>query len=258
MKRIESKQNESVVEITSKSYWEDYYREASEDRITIEKICGAYDFFWNLLIENCATKPESVLEIGAFPGRYLAYFSARNDLHPSGIDFNPDREKFSRSMHAMGIEKFEYTCANFLTHQTEKEYDIVFSNGFIEHFKNYDEVLDKHVAYLKSGGSLMIMIPNKRYFRELYGYLLDYENLKAHNLHCMRLKVFKDFAKRNGLAIKYLSYHGGFGFKVHHRLAWFQRPLYALVRILSIKLNRLICKYPSKWYSGTIIAVFSK
>jgi 2-polyprenyl-3-methyl-5-hydroxy-6-metoxy-1,4-benzoquinol methylase len=257
MNKPESTKGQAV-EITSKSYWEGYYKAASEDQATIEKICSFYDYFWDLLVKSCSSKPSTVLEIGAFPGRYLAYFSSRYNLHPTGIDFNPDQEKIARSMSAMGINQYEYEICNFLTHKPEKQYDVVFSNGFIEHFKNYDEVLDKHVAYLKPGGSLMIMIPNKRYFRQVYGYLVDYENLKAHNLECMHLDVFREFARRNSLSVKYLSYFGGFGFKVHQPLSWIQRPIYAVVRRLSIRFNKVISDHPSKWLSGTIIAVFSK
>jgi 2-polyprenyl-3-methyl-5-hydroxy-6-metoxy-1,4-benzoquinol methylase len=246
------------MELTSKKYWEDYYQEASESRETIIKICGAYDYFWEMLTSNVKHQPQSIIEIGAFPGRYLAYLSSRYNLEATGLDFNPDREKFSRSMQAMGVEKYDYICSDFLAHQPQQQYDIVFSNGFIEHFTNYGEILDKHASYLKAGGAMMVMIPNKRYLRKIYGYFLDRKNLKAHNLECMRLDVFKEFAKRNNLRINFLSYYGGFGFKVHQPLSFLQRLVYAPIRLLSIKLHDEMSKNPSKWYSGTIIGIFSK
>lgn len=246
------------MELTSKKYWQDYYQEASEDKEMITRICGAYDNFWELLVKSCAEPPKSIVEIGAFPGRYLAYLSSRYNLQATGLDFNPDEEKFARAMQAMGVNDYNYICTDFLQHTPMPEYDLVFSNGFIEHFTNYTEVLDKHAAYLKKGGAMMVMIPNKRYFRKWYGYVLDYKNLKAHNLDCMRLDLFEDFAKRNNLNIQYLSYHGGFAFKVHQRLAFWQRLIYAPVRFLSLKLRGVLSRNPSKWYSGTIVAVFSK
>lgn len=246
------------MELTSKKYWQDYYHQTAEDKQTIIKICGAYDFFWDMLLKSCGRQPQSILEIGAFPGRYLAYLASRYKISATGIDFNPDKEKFSRAMHAMGVENYRYICANFLDHTSVPEYDLVFSNGFIEHFTNYVEVLDKHAAYLKPGGAMMVMIPNKRYLRKIYGYLMDYKNLKAHNLECMRLDIFETFAKRNNLTIKYLSYYGGFGFRVHQPLTFLQRLLYHPIRFLSIKLQGVLSRNPSKWYSGTIVAVFSK
>lgn len=246
------------MELTSKQYWQDYYQEAAEDRDTIIKICSAYDYFWELMIRSCKHKPQTLLEIGAFPGRYLAYLSSKYQLAPTGLDFNPDKEKFARSMLAMGVTGFEYICTDFLNHTTEKQYDLVYSNGFIEHFSDYENVLDKHAGYLKKGGAMVVMIPNKRYLRRIYGYLLDYTNLKAHNLECMHLELFEKFAQRNNLEVKFLSYHGGFAYKVHQPLSFWQKLIYKPVRYLSLKLNKMLAKYPSKWYSGTIIAVFSK
>lgn len=246
------------MELTSKKYWQDYYQASSEDKQLIIKICGAFNYHWDIMIKSCNQPPQTVLEIGAFPGRYLGYVASRYNLKATGLDFNPDEEKVKRSMIAMGIPDFDYICSDFLLHTQQQKFDVVFSNGFIEHFSNYDEVLDKHVAYLNDGGSLLVMIPNKRYLRKVYGYLLDYENLKAHNLKCMNLDMFRSFAKRNKLTTRYLSYYGGFAFKVHQPLALWQRVLYKPIRFVSKKLEGVLSKNPSKWYSGTIIAVFTK
>lgn len=245
-------------ELTSKKYWQDYYQSAVEDRQLITKICGAFDYYWDIMIKSCRHAPNTVLEIGAFPGRYLGYIASRYNLEPTGLDYNPDEEKVKRTMTAMGVHSFKYICSDFLHHTPLQKFDVVFSNGFIEHFSNYDEVLNKHVAYLNDGGSLLVMIPNKRYLRKVYGYLLDYNNLRAHNLNCMSLGMFRSFATRNGLTIRYLSYHGGFAFKVHQSLSFLQRLVYHPIRFLSIKFNGVLRRNPSKWYSGTIVAIFSK
>lgn len=246
------------MELTSKNYWQSYYESSSEDRETIIKICSRYDKFWDILISKCAHPPKTILEIGAFPGRYLSYLSSRYALQAVGIDFNPDKEKFSRTMHAMGIEKFDYTCTDFLKHTPQERFDLVISNGFIEHFTNYDEVLDKHCIYLKKGGTMMIMIPNKRFIRSVYGDIVDRENQKAHHLDCMRKEVFENFALRNRLKVELLTYYGGFPYRIHGNLNIPQKALYRTVRFLSLKLNSTIQKHPGKWWSSTLIGIFSK
>lgn len=243
------------MELTSQKYWENYYEESPESRETIIKVCGRYNNFWDKLVVSCRHKPESIIEIGAFPGRYLAYLSSRYKLEATGLDFNPDKEKFKRSMNALGIEKYEYICEDFLKHKPEAKFDLVFSNGFIEHFTNFEEVLDKHVSYLKEGGAMMIMIPNKRFIRSLYGNLVDRENQRAHNLKSMKLSVFKDFAARNNLTTEYLSYEGGFPYKTHGSLNFFQRIIYRIVRFIAIKVNPHIKKHPSYWWSSAIICI---
>lgn len=244
------------MELTSKQYWEDYYRASSEDRDTIIKICGKYDEFWDLLIKSCASPPKSILEIGAFPGRYLAYVASKYQLEPTGLDFNPDESKFKRNMEVMGVKSYQYICADFLSYEPSQRYDVVISNGFIEHFSNYNDVLDKHVKFLNNGGAMLIMIPNKRYLRAVYGNLLDRQNQLAHNLSCMKLSVFKQFALRNNLSIQFLNFQGGFPYKVHTSLKFWQKLIYHPVRFFSIKLSKLLSRNVSKFWSGTIVGVF--
>lgn len=247
-----------MTELTTQEYWENYYKSASEDRAIISKICGKYDSYWKLLIDSCTGEPRSILEVGAFPGRYLAYLASTYKLAPTGIDFNPDEEKFSRSMRTMGVTSFRYICSDFKKHEPDGLHDLVFSNGFIEHFTDYDAVLDRHVRYLRPGGSLLIMIPNKRYLRRVYGNLVDRENQLVHNLECMKLEVFRAFADRNGLKVVSLGYFGGFPFKVHARLSFWKKLIYHPVRWMSGLLSGYLSSNPSKWWSGTIIAVFHR
>lgn len=246
------------MELTSKDYWIEYYKESSEDREALLKICGKYDSFWDLLYNSCAIKPKNILEIGAFPGRYLAYVASRYQLEPTGIDFNPDIEKVGRNMKIMGIERFEYICADFLSQIPDRKFDLVISNGFVEHFDNFNYVLDLHAKYLNDGGSMLIMIPNKRFLRFVYGNMLDRKNQLAHNLACMRLSVFREFATRQKLDIRWLGYQGGFAYRVHGKLNYFQRIIYHPVRYLSIKMNPFLARYSNKWWGGTIISILTK
>jgi cyclopropane fatty-acyl-phospholipid synthase-like methyltransferase len=244
--------------LTNKKYWTDYYKESALDKDLIIKICGKYDFFWDKLIDSTAERAETVLEVGAYPGRYLAYLASKFKLTPTGMDFNPDANTVYGAFQTMGVENGSYIEVDFLKIQPEAKYDLIISIGFIEHFDNYEEVLDKHAHFLKPGGAILLMIPNKRYFRKWYGYLLDYANLKAHNLSSMTLETFNDFADRKALKMEHLSYQGGFAYKVHQPLSFIQKLVYHPVRYISLKMNKILSNYPSKLWSGTIIAILSK
>ncbi len=245
-------------EFTNQEYWEKYYKNSSVDRDEIIRICGHFDPFYKLLVDSCSKIPETIIEIGAYPGRYLAYLSARNDLKATALDFNSDEKKIKDAFGVMEGHLTEVIQADFLKYSTKKNYDLVFSNGFIEHFENFEEILDRHNDYLKPGGAMMIMIPNKRYLRKYYGLLLDRENLKAHNLKSMKLSVFKKFAIRNKLNIKYLSYYGGFAYRVHQPLNFAQKVIYKITRSVFKQINPFLTKHPHPLYSGTIIAIFQK
>lgn len=148
--------------------------------------------------------------------------------------------------------------ADFLKYEPLRQYDLVLSNGFIEHFVNYDEVLNCHLKYLKPGGAMLIMVPNKRHLRKYYGLLVDRANLRAHNLKCMRLSVFRNFAQRNILKIKHLSFYGGFAYLVPQKLSFTQKMIYKIIRAVSMKINPILEAHPHALYGGSIVGIFHK
>lgn len=244
--------------LTSKAYWENYYKISHAKKDHIIQVCSYYNNFWDVLFDE-NSKDKSFIEIGGFPGRYLAYVSSEYGVKPICLDYNTDSSQIEASFKVMNINNYEIIQEDFLRYKPKKLYDFVFSNGFIEHFEDYKEIMDLHLAYLKPGGKLIMMIPNKRYFRKIYGYLCDYKNLKAHNLQCMNLSVFKKFAQRNHLKIRLLQYYGGFPFSVHQELNLLQKVVYKLVRGFSKKIiNPILMKHPSKYLSASIIAIFEK
>lgn len=245
--------------LTDQKYWETYYDKASTKKENIESVCGYYNSVWDLWMKSAAKKPETVIEIGAYPGRYIAYFAAKYGLKVTGLDYNSDQNKIKESMDIMGVKEYDYIQADFFNHQTTKKYDLVFSNGFIEHFDDFKTTMDLHLNYLSDGGSLLLMIPNKNYMRKYYGKFLDKKNLDVHNLNSMHLHVFEDFAKRNNLVINHLSYKGGFAYSVHEPLTKsYKKVAFKVASKIFKALNPMLEKHPSKYYSANIIAVFTK
>lgn len=244
--------------LTDQAYWEKYYHKSRVDKRVIESICGRLDPLYDQWIESCKNKPKTIIEIGAYPGRYIAYLSSKYNLEATALDFNSDTHRIKEAFEVMEVSNYDIIQADFLQHIPNRRYDLVYSNGFLEHFEDYDLIFDKHCEYLAPGGSMLMLIPNKRYLRKWYGWLMDRENLKAHNLKCMDLAVFRQFALRNQLQLNYLSYEGGFAYKVHQKLNIPQRIVYKIVRFIFSRLNAFLKKYPSKYYSGTIIAIFHK
>jgi cyclopropane fatty-acyl-phospholipid synthase-like methyltransferase len=245
--------------LTDQAYWEHYYSKVITQKSQIESVISVYDKYWELLISNNDfTTPKTIIEIGGYPGRFLAYLSNKYNLIPTCLDFNSDSVKIQESMNSFGIKDYKIIQADILEYEPQEKYDIVISNGFIEHFSKYDEILDKHSLFLKDGGTMLVMIPNKRWLRKWYGYLVDYKNLKAHNLKCMNKKVFVNYSKRTNLKIICLEYFGGFAFSVHQELNFFQKLIYSATRLLFKRANPIVSKFPSKYYSSSLIAIYKK
>lgn len=245
--------------LTDQDYWEKYYSKSATNKKNIIDVVSIYDKYWNVLItENDNKNKKTLIELGGYPGRYLAYLSDKYNLTSTCLDFNSDTIKVEESMPAFGVVDYKIIQADILNYKPLEKYDLVISNGFIEHFDNYEKVLNNHCAYLKKGGTMLVMIPNKRGSRRLYGYLVDYKNLKAHNLKCMEKKTFENFANENNLLVLKNEYFGGFPFAVHQKLNFAQKLLFMSTRLFFKKINPYLIKRPSKFYSSTIVAILKK
>lgn len=244
--------------LTSKNYWETYYKANHSSKEHIVNVCSYYDKFWAAFFgENASNK--KCIEIGGFPGRYLAYVASKYKVKPTCLDYNSDVNQIQAAFQVMGVEDYEIIQKDFFKYQPNQSYDFVFSNGFIEHFENFEEVLDLHVNYVEKGGKLLIMVPNMRGYIRIYKYLVDYKNLKTHNLKSMSLEVFKSFSKRNDLKINYLSYLGEFPHNPHQKGNLMQKYFVKIHRVLFKKwANKWVNKYPSKYYSSLILGIFEK
>lgn len=244
--------------LTTKAYWETYYRGSHVSEKHIVSVCSYYDRIWDIFVKK-GSKNEKLIEIGGFPGRYLAYLSKRHYLNPTCLDYNSDFTQVKGCFDVMNVSNYHIIQKDFTTYRTAYKYDYVMSNGFIEHFENYDKILDLHVDYLADKGRLLIMIPNMKGYIKFYKYLVDYNNLKIHNLNTMRLSVFKNFAKRHNLSILYLGYYGGFPLNVHQKNNFIQKLIYKSHRLIFKYFgNSLLLKYPSKYFSSSIIGVFER
>lgn len=243
--------------LTDQTYWEKYYSETKTQKTQIQTVVSEYDKYWEiLLLNNSAIPPKTIIEIGGYPGRFLAYLSDKYNLEPTCVDFNSDKNKIEESMNSFDIKDYKIIQTDIFDYEPIEKYDIVISNGFIEHFEKFDEVMNKHSLFLKEGGTMLIMIPNKRWLRKWYGYLVDYKNLKAHNLKCMKKSTFTNFSRRSGFKLICLEYFSGFPFSVHQKLNFFQKLIYVPTRLFFKKINPILAKYPSKYFSSSLIAVY--
>ncbi len=247
--------------LTTQEYWESYYKtENKPQKEQIINICSTYDHFFEQLINsNAVSPPKTVIEIGGYPGRYLAYLGNKYNLTPTSFDYNSDAVKIKENMEAMNVKNYHIIQDDFFTYQPQEQYDIVISNGFIEHFENFDEALDRHLLYLKKGGTLMVNIPNMRNYIRYYKLAVDKSNLEIHNLKCMHLNVFKKFGQRYKLETLKIEHYGGFPFSVHQELNFIQKIIFKLHRLIfKFFLNKWIAKYPNRYFSTSIFALYKK
>lgn len=155
------------------------------------------------------------LEIGCFPGRYLAVFGELGfQLH--GLDMTPrvvsDLPNWLRARN-YNVGSFEKV--DFRNYVTGQEFDIVASFGFIEHFKEWRELLIKQASLVRKGGYIVVSTPNfTGWTQRLLHRALDRENYLRHFTPSMYPLVWETVVAERGFETVYCGTFGKFEFWV--------------------------------------------
>ena len=246
--------------LTDEAYWTAFYQchqRECPDRRSIIAAASRLDSCWQEF-RNAAGQTTTVCEIGCYPGRYLAYVASKFNLRALGIDLNPDMDTVVGHLKTMGVDNYAVKRGDFLTHEPNEKAGMVFSLGFVEHFENVGEVLDRHLAFLAERGALFVAVPNMRGLIHPYKWLADRANLDVHNLAAMRPSVFREFGERNGLTTHFVKFQGSFPWSLHQAPNVFQRVLYYAAKSGCRLFEPFIRRFPSHLYSGELVALYSR
>lgn len=123
------------------------------------------------------------LEVGCFPGRLMWYFNHYYGYQVSGLEYvarlcGPTRDMLARS--GVEAEVFQEDFFSFAP-ADGRQWDVVASFGFIEHFSDTHDVIRRHVALVKPGGYLFISIPNHAGILGRILKAIDPKNYATHN-----------------------------------------------------------------------------
>lgn len=152
-----------------------------------------------------------LLEIGCAPGRWLAFLASNLGLTPNGIEYSAKGTDATRkNFNLLGIEHYSLIQGDFFELTPDKLFNVVMSLGFIEHFEDSFTVIDRHLAWLHTGGLLVLGIPNFQGVNKLLQKLLDNSILEKHNLSIMNLDFFRNLSKIHNVELTNLRYLGSF------------------------------------------------
>jgi len=155
---------------------------------------------------------QHALEVGCFPGRYLAVLGLMGYV-VHGVDRTPAVDRMKAAFDTMGLRTGEFTQADFLAHRPVRNYDLVCSFGFIEHFTDWRGVLARHADHVEPGGLLVIGTPNFRgWVQHLLHWCLDATNLRRHHLGAMVPSLWADVLLSQGFEVIMQGHVGRFEF----------------------------------------------
>ena len=150
------------------------------------------------------------MEIGCFPGHFLP-FLGRLGYRLNGIDVVAGVLDLPSWLRERGLAVGDFWQRDFFSFTPRKQYDLVCSFGFIEHFTAWEDVLIRQMNWVAPGGVLVIMSPNfsgiwQKYFHRL----LDKENFLRHYLPAMDPKKWSAVAEGKGFSTLFCGYFGRF------------------------------------------------
>lgn len=198
-------------------------------------------------------------EVGCYPGYYSVYLGKRFNYLVNGIDKTPYiRERLPLLLKSEGINIGHLYCYDFLDFIPNEKYDVVCSFGFIEHFKNLDTILKKHIDLLKPSGILIITCPNFTKGQYFFHKLFDSKNLKNHVISSMNLPLWRKILKENEMELLSDGYYYTVDFWVN------ELPRNSIVRI-GVDFIQIIAKainnrinFPNKWFSPYLFSISRK
>lgn len=153
------------------------------------------------------------IEIGCYPGRYLAVLGQMG-YEVNGIDLTPGVEELMPSwLSQQGCRVGAFIREDFRSYVNIEKYDLVYSIGFIEHYVDWESVLEQHVKYVAPGGFLVVTVPNFQGGAQwLLHRWLDSENLAGHNMDSMHPCRWVKIVEDCGLKVWHAGYTGRFLF----------------------------------------------
>jgi 2-polyprenyl-3-methyl-5-hydroxy-6-metoxy-1,4-benzoquinol methylase len=188
---------------------EDWENWGSADVPTTEGLdyfSGHQRELWHeLLGKHCPTGRQlKILEIGSAPGVFAARLAKMLGATPYGIEFTQTGANINRQFfEKLGFSKENVIHGDFFDDDLISSYlasfDVVMSNGFVEHFDNPHAVVARHLSLLKPGGTLVVSIPNLRGAFKLYGRWTVPGYERIHNLELMKLDQFEAAHTHTGL-----------------------------------------------------------
>jgi SAM-dependent methyltransferase len=195
--------------LTDRDFWVKYWESKTDLSVVIPE---NYLFHRQLADIVKRDQVKTAIELGGFPGYYAVFLKRYLKLDVTLLDYFVHPPITEQLLETNGLAKDDIHIieTDLFKYEPEKQYDLVLSCGLIEHFNDTADIINRHIAFVKPGGTLFITLPN---FKALNGWFqknFDKENYDKHNIDCMDPALLSKICKDAGLEVLQSSYFGRF------------------------------------------------
>ncbi|WP_158825318.1 class I SAM-dependent methyltransferase [Mucilaginibacter lacusdianchii] len=203
-------------ELTDRKFWANYWESKKDLAFDVPANYTFHQLFKKLLGNRSI---QSAIELGGFPGYYAIFLKKYFGLHTSLFDFYVHQPilKEVLSANALTEKDVKVIEGDLFSYQPQQQYDLVLSCGLIEHFNDTQDVISRHLSFLKPGGTLFITLPN---FTGVNGWVqrsYDMDNYNKHNINSMNPSSLAQYCRELGLKDVEAYYYGHFSIWLENR-----------------------------------------
>jgi SAM-dependent methyltransferase len=195
--------------LTDHSFWKSFWESRIGLIFNIQRSYIFGDILAKIIHEKGA---KTAIELGGFPGYYAIYLKRYEDMDTTLLDYFIHKGLVNELLEKNGLKEDDIKIieADLFTYQPPEQYDMVLSFGLIEHFSDTKYIIEKHLPFLKPGGTLFITLPN---FKGVNGWVqrkFDLENYNKHYIESMDPALLAGYCGQLGLKEIESYYHGRF------------------------------------------------
>jgi 2-polyprenyl-3-methyl-5-hydroxy-6-metoxy-1,4-benzoquinol methylase len=155
----------------SREFWDSQWREGKlpravnpQDRSLKNYTVRKFDVLFRKVfgVKNHSPDSPNLLELGCARSAWLPYFSKEFGFRVAGIDYSSLGCDQAQAILAMESVEGDVSLADVFVPPRHllNRFDYVVSFGLVEHFEATDQCIRSCGAYLKSGGTMVTVIPN--------------------------------------------------------------------------------------------------
>ncbi|HYK75918.1 MAG TPA: class I SAM-dependent methyltransferase [Daejeonella sp.] len=196
-------------QLTDRFFWTSYWESKPDLAITIPA-----NYLFHQQLEQIVKQNgiKTAIELGGFPGYYAIFLKKHLGVDSTLLDYfiHPGILQKVLAKNQLTEQDIQVIEADLFKYEPQKQYDLVLSCGLIEHFRDTRDVISRHLAYLKPGGTLFITLPN---FKSVNGWVqktFDSGNYHKHHIDCMDLKLLNGILQELNLKVVKSGYWGRF------------------------------------------------
>ena len=195
--------------LTDRAFWVNYWE--SKKGLAVQ-LPSNYLFHRQLadIIEK--NKVKTAIELGGFPGYYAVFLRKYFKLDVTLLDYfvHPPVVKELLQKNDLTEKDIHIIETDLFNYEPEQQYDLVLSCGLIEHFNDTADIINRHIAFVKPGGTLFITLPNFKAVNGWFQKNFDKENYDKHNISCMDPALLASICRDAGLEVIQSCYFGKF------------------------------------------------